>query len=407
MTRMLALLILGLISFSLSAQDRPERREITQEEIQNLQQQLSAIAALQGKTPEELQKLFKLFENGQFGNLGDLKKNLPNGIPKLPKIQPPAAPPIPEPAFPNVPRPPVPNQLQPVEPALPGGQWKPNAFNPEAFNQPPLDPKLNQHPGVAEMAKFWEKNFGPLEKTPAVRDALIELFEMSKDQKLFDGEWKNFMDEFNKGQGGNDEFANWLKEMNLNGGKWDMPDWGKGWDMNWGGGWGGGNWGGGGGGNWGGGWGGGNWGGGGFGGMSVGGGGGSWLPVIILVAIIVIGLLAWKFWPMIQNRESSAAQAVRSLGRWPIDPRTINSREELVRAFEYLSVLLCGDAARVWNHLTIARALRTQIPSSELVADELAKLYELARYTPAGEPLSPASLADARRCLCTLAGVTP
>ncbi|MBL8865538.1 MAG: hypothetical protein JNK93_08245 [Planctomycetia bacterium] len=110
---------------------------------------------------------------------------------------------------------------------------------------------------------------------------------------------------------------------------------------------------------------------------------------------------------MIQNRGGSpAAQAVRSLGRWPVDPRTIASREELVRAFEYLSILLCGDAARVWNHLTIARALRRQIPASDLVADELAKLYELARYTPANEAMSPASLADARRCLCHLAGVS-
>ncbi len=397
--RLLATLVLALVAAAASAQDRPEKREIGPDEIRALQQQLSAIAALQGKTPEEIERLIKMFGDGKFA---DFPKQFPNGIPNLPKmnmkVNPPAPPPIPNPNDPPQPNVgPPPPQGNPFDPA----NLKPGQINP-----PPLDPKLNEHPGIAEMAKFWQQNFGPLEKTPAVRDALIELFEMSKDGKLLDGEWKGLWDDLNKNGQGNDEFADWLKQMNFDGGKWDMPDWGKGWDFNWkgGGNWGGGNWGGG---NWGGGnWGGGNWGGG-WGGGSLGGAGGSWLPVILFIAFAVIGLILWKFWPMIKNRgESPAAQAVRSLGNWPVDPRTIATREELVRAFEYLSILLCGDAARVWNHLTIARALRKQIPASDLVADELAKLYELARYTPASEAMSPSSLADARRCLCHLAGVT-
>jgi hypothetical protein len=402
--RLLALLVFAC-AVPAAAQDRPDKREIGPEEIQALQQQLAAIAALQGKTPEELEKFLKMFGDGKFA---DFPKQFPNGIPKLPelpKIGPnlrPPAPPPPPPMFDPNGNPVPPQNVAP--PGPPNNPFGPNGMNPNIFN-PQIDPKLNEHPGIAEMAKFWEQNFGPLEKTPAVRDALLELFEMSRDGKLMDGEWKGLWDELQMDGKGNDGLADWFKDMNLNGGKWDMADWGKGWNVNWkGGNWGGGNWGGG---NWGGGgWGGGNWGGGGWGGGGFSaGGGGSWLPVILLVVFAAVGLILWKFWPMIKNRETPAARAVRTLGNWPIDPRTINSREELVRAFEYLSILLCGDAARVWNHLTIARALRSQIPESDLVADELAKLYELARYTPAHETMSPVSLADARRCLCHLAGV--
>jgi hypothetical protein len=61
----------------------------------------------------------------------------------------------------------------------------------------------------------------------------------------------------------------------------------------------------------------------------------------------------------------------------------------------------------VWNHRTIASALRAKFPSAQLIADELATLYELARYTPPGEALSPTSLADARRGLTQLSGARP
>ncbi len=406
-------LLLGLCAGTAVAQ--PDKGEVTPEQIQSLRQQLAALAALQGMTPEQVQELARKFQ-----------KNNPNGLPpNWQDLLNPMGPnlPLPNAAPPMPPRGPGPQPLpldapevmpqaggqNPLEPRRPF----PNGFNPDRpganpFQPPPLDPKFNGNPNAAEMAKAWEKNFGPLDRTPAVRDMLLELFAQGQDGGFGNGDWKDLLDEFNKnGNGNNEGFGDWMKEMNFeNGEKWDWGDWGggKGWEWpKWGGNdWGGGRNNGGGGGGRGGGWGWGDWGGGGGG---SGGGGGTWLPVILLVVIAVGALLAWKFWPMLANRESAAAAGVRALNRWPVDPRTIRNREELVKAFEYLSVLLCGDAARVWNHETIARALRQQIPHSEMVADELAKLYELARYTPPGEQLSPSALADARRCLCHLAGV--
>jgi hypothetical protein len=89
-----------------------------------------------------------------------------------------------------------------------------------------------------------------------------------------------------------------------------------------------------------------------------------------------------------------------------VDPRHITDREALVKAFEYLSVLVCGRGARVWNHVTIASALERAVPQAEALADPLARLYAVARYTPADEPLPPGAIAEARGYLCDLAGVS-
>ncbi|MBL8866286.1 MAG: hypothetical protein JNK93_12065, partial [Planctomycetia bacterium] len=58
--RTLALMALLVAIAPALAQDRPEKREIGPDEIKALQQQLSAIAALQGKTPEELAQFIKM-----------------------------------------------------------------------------------------------------------------------------------------------------------------------------------------------------------------------------------------------------------------------------------------------------------------------------------------------------------
>ena len=92
-------------------------------------------------------------------------------------------------------------------------------------------------------------------------------------------------------------------------------------------------------------------------------------------------------------------------GPWPIDPRNINTREDVVKAFEYLSVLLCGPAAKTWTHSTIAEELVALAATHGETAMKLARLYELARYAPLDEPLTRAELMEARRLACDLAGI--
>ncbi len=93
------------------------------------------------------------------------------------------------------------------------------------------------------------------------------------------------------------------------------------------------------------------------------------------------------------------------LGPWPINPRVIETRADLVRAFEYLSVLLNGDPARAYSHEAAAAALRIAVPTAADAAGPLADAYALARYTPADRPLAAAEIAAARRHLCRFAGV--
>jgi hypothetical protein len=83
----------------------------------------------------------------------------------------------------------------------------------------------------------------------------------------------------------------------------------------------------------------------------------------------------------------------------------VSTRAEVVQAFEFLSLLRFGLDVRTWNHRDIAAALGTE-SGLRRAAEELAGVYELARYTPDDERLPESSLASARRDLCFLAGLT-
>jgi hypothetical protein len=128
--------------------------------------------------------------------------------------------------------------------------------------------------------------------------------------------------------------------------------------------------------------------------------------------IVAVGLVLWQ----IMSRYFPAAKAAGSgqgwqLGTWPVEPGQVATRQELIAAFEYLSLLLLGPAARSWNHLDIAAGLEGEpdggAPAQRTAAHHLAALYEVARYAPGTDPLSPEALADARRELCFLAGLSP
>ena len=77
-----------------------------------------------------------------------------------------------------------------------------------------------------------------------------------------------------------------------------------------------------------------------------------------------------------------------------------------MKAFEYLSVLICGPPAKTWTHNTIADALSELAATHGETAVMLARLYELARYAPLDEPLTRDELMEARELVCGLAGVS-
>jgi hypothetical protein len=145
---------------------------------------------------------------------------------------------------------------------------------------------------------------------------------------------------------------------------------------------------------------------------------GSWRSLGILAIFVAVAVLLWKVWRRTPAGGSEQTTNIWKLGPWPVDPAGVRTREELIRAFEYLSVLRLGPAARHWHHWAIALGLGGTASQTRPVrawgdpwgqrrqaAEELASLYEQARYAPPGDALSESALATARRDLCLLAGV--
>jgi len=90
---------------------------------------------------------------------------------------------------------------------------------------------------------------------------------------------------------------------------------------------------------------------------------------------------------------------------WPVAPGDVRSREDVVRAFEFLSVTKCGAVAVNWHHLQIAKQIGGEESDWREAAARLARLYEKARYAPLNELFTEVEIAEARARLQQLAGV--
>jgi hypothetical protein len=107
-----------------------------------------------------------------------------------------------------------------------------------------------------------------------------------------------------------------------------------------------------------------------------------------LLAGIGAAIVIVTIWRLFGGRLSPAVGGLQPLGPWPLDPAQVANRAELIQAFEYLSLLRCGEPARTWNHRAIADRLGGTESDRRMAADQLAELYEQARYAPtaSGEP---------------------
>jgi hypothetical protein len=127
--------------------------------------------------------------------------------------------------------------------------------------------------------------------------------------------------------------------------------------------------------------------------------------VMWTLVIGVLLVLAFKGRGWISHSNARTGGSWR-LGPWPVRPNQVQTRGDLVRAFEYLAFLLIGPAARPRNHIDLADGLAGQdTDQRRAAADRLARLYERARYAPEIESLPDAELHAARHDLAFLAGV--
>lgn len=134
-------------------------------------------------------------------------------------------------------------------------------------------------------------------------------------------------------------------------------------------------------------------------------GGSGWKVALAgVLAIALLAALGKAFGA--RGRREAAANGGWKLGPWPVHPAAVRTCDELIRAFEYLTLLRLGPVARCWNHLEIADRLGQADTASQTAAAELAGLYEQARYAPPPVALPGDDLEAARRHLCFLAGVS-
>jgi hypothetical protein len=128
----------------------------------------------------------------------------------------------------------------------------------------------------------------------------------------------------------------------------------------------------------------------------------TWVALgLLLVGAGILTVVLYRQ-KLVQERQRSGTQ---ELGPWPVSPEMVASREDLVRAFEYLSVLKLGPGSRSWNHRWIATQMAVAESNGCHAIGHLATLYEQARYAPAEDVLSEEAFRTARRDLCSLAGV--
>jgi hypothetical protein len=130
---------------------------------------------------------------------------------------------------------------------------------------------------------------------------------------------------------------------------------------------------------------------------------------ILLFGVVgfVIVVLLWRSASWAQSALEARPSEWR-LGPWPVSIAAIQTRQQLVQAFEHLSLLLLGRDARTRHHRDLAQRLG-QLPDLNpehraAAARRLAELYAFARYAPEERSLTEAELETARRDLRRLAG---
>lgn len=394
-----------------------------------LRKQFEQIAKSSGPKPGGNQ-----FSSEQMGRLKDLFSKIPPGAAPNGSLTPPGGPPPTPPPVNGELKNTNPGGGEPVRPPTPPAPAGPLLENPGLPNPmlggadevpiPKIDPTLGANPfdpdeTPKERAKntaesLWTRNVGPLDETPAVKKLLYDLVDGTEGFK--DAEGNSFWDTLSKETGDATSFSDFLKDAAL-GDSWTMPkfdmpslNWGRSdWD---------------------------------FGrdrGRDRGSSGDSWWnrrgssspnsrggwsgpgvptvnlpgigavgwPVVLVVSILIVLFGCLLIWRLGDWKKASPDDGLGlgDLSKWPIDPRRIATREHVVLAFEYLSVLICGPTAKTWTHNTIAQALADLAVSHAETAGMLARLYELARYAPLDEPLTTAEVAEARRLVCRLAGL--
>jgi len=126
--------------------------------------------------------------------------------------------------------------------------------------------------------------------------------------------------------------------------------------------------------------------------------------LLVVAAVLIGGFLAWRLIIRPLQMANRGTSVENVIGPWPVDPMNVRTREELVKAFDYLALRSCGTPARLWHHREVANRLGAKDAIRRQTAANLAETYAHARYAPPAEPLEEPTAVRARHDLCALAG---
>jgi hypothetical protein len=119
-------------------------------------------------------------------------------------------------------------------------------------------------------------------------------------------------------------------------------------------------------------------------------------------ALVVIALLARRY--LSQSRSGETTDKSPSSG-YHMHFHSISTREELIKAFDDLTVLRAGSSALHWNHRRRAQHLIESDATNQKLVERLTGIYETARYAPPQDFLPEEVIAQAKSDLLVLAGM--
>ena len=258
---------------------------------------------------------------------------------------------------------PKPPQTPGEPPTPPSGD--PNLPNPTG---PPPSPPSSSDPRAEEFDAWLTRTFGDSKATREMADSFGKMLE----GKGLDGMQGGWLDDLNSDLGGFNEWAG----TNWGGGNFNLPNVNTGgsWFSNWP-----------------------SWGNrprvnapslprtnfGSGGGLDFGNPAG--LFKVILIAVAVIGGLALLAFILARRQREEGDLGEALPPEWLAALRQARTREELVKLFEALSFTRIGKRTRTWHHRLITDEMGR---FDARAADELAGLYEVARYSPPAQQMA-------------------
>jgi hypothetical protein len=116
-----------------------------------------------------------------------------------------------------------------------------------------------------------------------------------------------------------------------------------------------------------------------------------WSALVLCLLTALIALIYWKYQRVHAFDHARAAKSMYTR----MVPVNISSGEDVIKAFHYLALASAAAPQHWWPHPKTAEVLAKVSPDASPAVQQLAEIYEIARYSPEGTRMTPEQLARA------------